>query len=546
MRSHVHVRSVSRLLKTSALVGISVFVTACSNDAVRFDDLITTGSTLTANQQAIIKNRAPVSQPYPGDLPDEVDEVSTSSVTSDGIRVAARSAPTNSYERKPLAPAVKRAPLAAPSVTSYHATKTITQPVKEKAVQAVTPEPVRKVVTAARQPIVLAPRTATKTPLLMTNTDAVTTGSVTRNAPVEPVSRREGGWTKTGGSWIMLKSGETLYNLSRRFGVPVTAIMSANNIADASSVQSGTRILIPTYQHGASVPVSAPDNNPITHASRASTGFQGQVRGRVPVPKARVQNTFAPSLSAPSAPVSTQPILTTGQRYTVQPGDTLSGIARRHGVSAAQLRSANSMTSDVVRLGSSLAIPAGGLTVASNTKDPITTSSVPTGSKVLNRTTAEKTIKPAYTSAEESVSIANKSREEVKTAAATSAGTFRWPAKGRIITKFGERIKSGSNDGIDISLPIGTSIKASENGTVIYSGSELEDFGKLILVSHSGGWVSAYAHASSTLVKRGDKVTRGQTIAKSGRSGNATVPKLHFELRKNSTPVDPLKHLGAS
>ena len=105
-------------------------------------------------------------------------------------------------------------------------------------------------------------------------------------------------------------------------------------------------------------------------------------------------------------------------------------------------------------------------------------------------------------------------------------------------------IAGGANDGIDISVPVGTPVKASETGTVIYSGSELEDFGNLILLSHAGGWVSAYAHASTTLVRRGQKVSRGQVIAKSGRSGNATVPKLHFELRKNSNPVNPLQHLA--
>ena len=99
------------------------------------------------------------------------------------------------------------------------------------------------------------------------------------------------------------------------------------------------------------------------------------------------------------------------------------------------------------------------------------------------------------------------------------------------------------NDGIDISVPEGTPVAAAQSGTVIYSGSELEDFGNLILVSHAGGWVSAYAHASETLVKRGQKVRRGQVIAKSGRTGNATVPKLHFELRKNSNPVNPLTYL---
>ena len=90
---------------------------------------------------------------------------------------------------------------------------------------------------------------------------------------------------------------------------------------------------------------------------------------------------------------------------------------------------------------------------------------------------------------------------------------------------------------------MGTPVKAASSGTVIYSGSELEDFGKLILVSHNDGWVSAYAHASQTLVRRGDKVSRGQVIAKSGKTGNTTVPKLHFELRKNSNPLNPLSHL---
>ena len=130
------------------------------------------------------------------------------------------------------------------------------------------------------------------------------------------------------------------------------------------------------------------------------------------------------------------------------------------------------------------------------------------------------------------------------TAAKTNSGAFRWPAQGRVIAKFGDRKRSGANDGIDISVPVDTPVKASENGTVIYSGSELEVFGNLILLSHSGGWVTAYGNASSRMVKRGDKVKRGQVIAKSGKSGNATVPQLHFEIRKDSKPVNPLKHLS--
>jgi len=123
---------------------------------------------------------------------------------------------------------------------------------------------------------------------------------------------------------------------------------------------------------------------------------------------------------------------------------------------------------------------------------------------------------------------------------------FRWPAEGRVISRFGEQVASGANDGIDISMPVGTPIRASASGTVIYSGSELEDFGNLVLVSHANGWVTAYAHSSDNYVRRGEKVSRGQVIARSGRSGNAKVPKLHFELRKNSVPVDPSKHLAGA
>ena len=131
----------------------------------------------------------------------------------------------------------------------------------------------------------------------------------------------------------------------------------------------------------------------------------------------------------------------------------------------------------------------------------------------------------------------------VTSSASASDGLFRWPVEGRIIGNFGERTELGVNDGIDISAPEGTPVKAVEGGTVVYSGDELSDFGNLILLSHSDGWVSAYAHSSENRVNRGDTVTRGQVIALSGKTGKATTPKLHFELRRDSRPVDPVQYL---
>jgi murein DD-endopeptidase MepM/ murein hydrolase activator NlpD len=117
---------------------------------------------------------------------------------------------------------------------------------------------------------------------------------------------------------------------------------------------------------------------------------------------------------------------------------------------------------------------------------------------------------------------------------------FRWPARGRIIQGF----NSGGNDGINISVPEGTQVKAAEGGVVAYAGNELKGYGNLVLIRHPNGFVSAYAHNGELDVKRGDQVKRGQTIAKSGQSGNVGTPQLHFELRKGSTPVDPTGYLA--
>ncbi|HEV7911545.1 MAG TPA: LysM peptidoglycan-binding domain-containing M23 family metallopeptidase [Methylocella sp.] len=132
--------------------------------------------------------------------------------------------------------------------------------------------------------------------------------------------------------------------------------------------------------------------------------------------------------------------------------------------------------------------------------------------------------------------------EQKKTAMASEMANpeFRWPARGRIIQGF----KPGGNDGINIAVPEGTSVKAAESGVVAYAGNELKGYGNLILIRHPNGFVSAYANNGDIEVKRGETVKRGQTIAKSGQSGNVASPQLHFELRKGTKPVDPTQYLA--
>ncbi len=117
-----------------------------------------------------------------------------------------------------------------------------------------------------------------------------------------------------------------------------------------------------------------------------------------------------------------------------------------------------------------------------------------------------------------------------------NAGDFRWPVHGHIIRGFENGV-----DGINIAVPEGTQIKATEEGEVAYAGSELKGYGNMVLIRHPNGYVSAYAHNSELEVKRGDRVKRGQTIARSGQTGQVGSPQLHFELRRGSMPVDPVR-----
>jgi murein DD-endopeptidase MepM/ murein hydrolase activator NlpD len=137
------------------------------------------------------------------------------------------------------------------------------------------------------------------------------------------------------------------------------------------------------------------------------------------------------------------------------------------------------------------------------------------------------------------------SAANAKPAETTSAlPSFRWPVRGKVITGYGAKTNGKANDGINLAVPEGTPVKAAEDGVVAYSGSELKGYGNLILVRHSNGYVTAYAHASELLVKRGDPIKRGQIIAKSGQSGEVGSPQLHFEIRKGSSPVDPQQFLN--
>lgn len=214
-----------------------------------------------------------------------------------------------------------------------------------------------------------------------------------------------------------------------------------------------------------------------------------------------------------------------GRLHTVRRGEYLAVIAQQYGVDAFSIARINAIRSPyTIYPGQKLRIPrssSGTAVVARATSVP----RVQGTSKVTPTRQTPVTVKTNVPSPPK------------------RSGTFSWPLKGKTISAYGPKDKGLHNDGVNIAAPRGTAVKAAENGVVAYAGNEIRGFGNLLLIKHDGGWVTAYAHNDQLLVKRGDKVKRGQLISKVGATGSVTSPQLHFELRKGSNAVNPQKYM---
>lgn len=325
--------------------------------------------------------------------------------------------------------------------------------------------------------------------------------------------------------------------------------------APAASSGSVTRGSLPPVGGQSSQVAAAPRMpDPVNTASVANRQID---------PLSRTMERAGETRVSASEEVKPRPAATKGGAYTVSSGETLYGVARKHNVSAAALRQANSLTDDNLKIGQTLRIPGGAAAPAAKTvvaaapkPDTLKTGSLQVPAKeklaakveepkkqVTAKADAAKVEPAAYTPPVKSKAIAAV-EDESNEAAPSSTGIdrMRWPVKGRVVSGYGKG-SGTSRDGIDIQVPTGTPVKAAENGVVIYAGDGLKDFGNTVLVRHENGLVTVYGHADKLNVKRGQKVKRGDEIATSGMSGSTQSPKLHFEVRKDSTPVDPSTYL---
>jgi murein DD-endopeptidase MepM/ murein hydrolase activator NlpD len=333
---------------------------------------------------------------------------------------------------------------------------------------------------------------------------------------------------RVSGYRLKVAKGDTLSTLSRRYGVSVEEIMSANNLPDGR-LQIGQELVMP--------------------------GVKG--------PKV-IQAEAAPAPAPDSAPTSGQ------STYKVEKGDTPHGIAEKLGVDEKALIAANNLNPNNLKIGQVLTVPDQSAAPEMAANEPaLPASSTNPAVRVVKTETilapgsslaeeeaqsvgqdaaAKPDLKPAEVAASSEITGEDKpkaaSAGDLPTPDPMSGNTFRWPVKGRVIAEFGARPDGGHNDGIDVAVPQGTSVQAAENGVVAYAGNELKGYGNLVLIRHANNWVSAYANNEELLVKRGDKVRRGQIIAKAGATGAVSQPQVHFELRKGSRPVDPTKYMS--
>lgn len=230
-------------------------------------------------------------------------------------------------------------------------------------------------------------------------------------------------------------------------------------------------------------------------------------------------------------------LLSPGQRlklppasvHVVRKGDTVYSISRRYNVDMSLLARQNKIKPPYdIYEGQFLKLP-GSIVEPSKTQVAVRTSAPKASAE---KAAAKRTKAPT-----------KKNAVRLPPPPTRSKGKFAWPVDGKVMTKFGSAGAGRHNDGINIRIAEGTSVRAAENGVVAYAGNELKGFGNLLLIKHADGWITAYAHNKQILVKRGQTVKRGQPVAKAGKTGNAKEPQLHFEIRKGTKAVDPMSYL---
>jgi len=522
----------SKFGKTAAKVLVAAFLasaaTGCSSDASRFSGLFSSRDAMTTAsvppRQITGLNSAPVPR---GDVAQGRQAYNQPDYNSRGAAVSQPYPSQPTYNPSPARTAsaapIQRGELSAPSAPRAVAPR-----------QVASAQPFPAETPRAQTMVAPAPRN-----------EALTTGTL----------KSASGWSTVNAPKISLRPGESIATLSRRYGVPEKEILKANDLKTASAATPGQIITIPTYGNAANPAKVASGNIPLSSNGNGQHPGKPQDQNLAVLPtstaardKAMEEQKLGNGKPVPAGGKPDPNAVAGG--YVVKPGDTLAKIAKETNTPIAQLKAANGDKADSLRIGQTLKVAGGSAKPATDT---VKTASIP--AKEATQPVAAATPKPVEAAkaspapykapvATESVSDVEKKTQVTEAApSATGISKYRWPVTGAVIAGYGANVEGTRNDGIDISVPEGTPIKAAENGVVIYAGNGLKQLGNTVLVRHDDGKVTVYGNADTLSVTRGQKVQRGQTVASSGMSGGAKRPQVHFEVRKDATPINPITFL---
>ena len=217
---------------------------------------------------------------------------------------------------------------------------------------------------------------------------------------------------------------------------------------------------------------------------------------------------------------------------TVGAGDTLYSLSRRYSVPVNDLAIMNNLDAPfTLSIGQRIRVPDNTAVVNKNESLAVHTE---TSQQSTVASSAVKNVPEK---------ISSDPTKKLPTISARSSSKFSWPVRGRVISEYGAKSNGLFNDGINISAKQGTAVAAAENGVVAYAGNEVKGMGNLIILQHSDGWMTVYAHMDKMLVKRGTKVNVGQQIGTVGATGKVDGPQLHFEVRKGTKAYNPQSYL---
>lgn len=366
--------------------------------------------------------------------------------------------------------------------------------------------------------------------------------------------------TENDTSEITVAAGDTLYSLARRYNTTTVELARINKLDAPYTLRVGQtlrlRAPIATY-------VAAPVKEPVASA---------------PAVENKPVTSDAVVIKNPH-PTTTKVQL---QEITVGQGDTLYSISRKYSVPVNDLAVMNdisapfglqvgqrlkvpNLASDTVRVATKVNTPAASApkvasssivvqptksvakattasaTNAAKTKTATKTTQKDTSKSATKANNAKKTTDSKSTSQKTTKTNSNASKQPV--IMARSASKFSWPVRGRILSGYGAKTSGLFNDGINISATRGTAVSAAENGVVAYAGNEVKGMGNLVIIQHSDGWMTVYAHMDSMSVRRGTNVRVGQKIGTVGNTGKVDKPQLHFEIRKGTKAYNPTSYL---